>query len=399
MIRKPRVMILPSPTSTGSIGSMTKSIGIARELVARDCEVCFVIGGELGEFIQKEGFTVYDYPIPKPIGDVRIINSTVEFIEWSGMAEESFVTASVQAEVDAMKLFKPDVVFAEARPSASISTKILGIPSVMIASWPCNPNHPNNALGNGRMIQPFNELLAKHNLPLIENVVELFYTRADIKLAPTIPELEPEMQDIEGIEFAGYILDTESTDEELPDWYADWENDDPQIFIYLSVSALSPEVYIQTVIDTFKDKPYRVVCGCGFHYRLPELPDNLGNIKFERYVPAGPVMRDSSLAIFHGGQDTTLTTLLNGVPSITVPGKHFERDYNATMLEKLGVSKKLPIISFRPSRLLAVVEEMLQGPYGEMSRQYQKKLQQYGGTKYCVDVLVNLAKEKGRIIK
>ena len=67
------------------------------------------------------------------------------------------------------------------------------------------------------------------------------------------------------------------------------------------------------------------------------------NIKFERYVPTAAIMDKTVLTIFHGGQDTMLTTLLYGVPSITIPGQHYERDYNSAKLESLGASVKLPV--------------------------------------------------------
>ncbi|HEY9062656.1 MAG TPA: nucleotide disphospho-sugar-binding domain-containing protein [Pseudobacteroides sp.] len=383
-----RVMMLPSPPSSGSIGSVTKSIGIARMLIKRGCEVCFVMGDKLGEFISRSGFKVYLYPTPVPNGSISVINSTVDFVEWTGMADEDFVQASIIAELEAIRDFKPDVIFAEARPSAAISAQIAGIPSVMIASWPCNPEHPANKSQTGRLVKVFNKYLKQYKLLEIENVIELFYMRSNIKLAPTLPELEPEMQGIEGINFVGYILDLDFNESQLPSWYRNWV-EFPQVFIYLSVGALSPELYVDTITETFKDLPFRVICGCGFHYNLKSLPESLPNIKFERYVPTAAIMKDTKLAIFHGGQDTMLTTLLYGLPSITIPGQHFERDYNSIKLADTGASKKLPIQAFRPNRLRSVVEEVINGPYAMKSKQLSERLKCFGGTEQCTNILVN----------
>ncbi len=385
-----RVMILPSPPNSGSVGSVTKCIGIARLLEKRGVEVCFVMGGQLGDFILEKGYKVYYYPVPIQKGTQQEINSTVDFIEWTGMADKDFIKASIEAELEAIEDFKPDVIFAEARPSTSISAKIAQIPTVMIASWSCHPQHPANKKHKNRHVSNFNEQLTRYNLPEVKNITELLFMRADVKIAPTLPELEPEMQGVEGIEYVGYILDLEYDKTDLPYWYDDWV-ELPQIFIYLSVSALLPDLYIDVIIDTFKDMPFRVICGCGYHYNLESIPEGLENIKFVRYISTAAIMKDTDLVIFHGGQDTTLTTLCHGVPSITIPGQHFERDYNATILQELGASKKLSVYGFRPNRLKKVVQEVLEGTYADRSRELQNKLKTYGGTKQCVERLMSLA--------
>lgn len=396
MSKKKRIMILPSPPNSGSIGSVTKSFGIARALIQRGCEVCFVMGDQLGAFIAQNGFKVYPYPAPVPTGKLQTITSTVDFVEWTGMADPEFIQAAVKAELEAIRDFKPDAVFAEARPSAAISAQAAGIPSVMIASWPCNPQHPANQSGTRRHIGTFNQQLKHYRLAEIENIIDLFYMRADVKLAPTLPELEPEMNGVPGIQFVGYILDLNTDRTAFAGWYDRWV-DLPQIFIYLSVGALFPELYIRTIQETFASLPFRVICGCGFHYELGKLPDDIPNIRFERYIPAAAVMGDTCLVMFHGGQDTMLTTLLYGLPSITIPGQHFERDYNATQLEKLGASRKLPVHAFRPNRLKQAVLEVLNGPYGARSQGLARKLENYGGTEQCADIIVNVAGGGSRV--
>lgn len=383
-----RIMLLPSPPSSGSIGSVTKCLGIAKKLEQRNCKVCFVIGGELKKFVEEKGYYSYDYPVPIPKKTMINIQSAVDFIDWTGMAEPDFAEAAVEAELKAIKDFKPDVIFAETRLSAAISAEIAGIPTVMIASWPITPDFPQNRMHQGRLEGVYNKILNKYHLQEIENVTELFYKRATVKLAPTIPELEPDLID-KDINFVGYILDESEKEQKLPEWYDTW-NYDKKIFIYLSVGALIPDLYMQIIMDTFKDSPYGVMCGCGFHYSISSLSSQYENIKFEKYLPAASIIKDTNAVIFHGGQDTMLTTLLNGVPSLTIPGNHFERDYNATNLEKLGVSKKLSVTSFRPIRLRNEVDKILSQPYLEKSAKMKEEMKKYGGTDECVRILCEL---------
>jgi len=392
MSKQINVMLLPSPPNSGSVGCITKSIGIAHELEKRGCKVCFVMDGKLADLISENGFQVYKYPVPKQKGIIQRIENIVDFIEWTGMADPDFIEQSVNAEIEAIRDFKPDVIFAEGRPSASISAPAMGIPTVMIAGWPGHPEFPSNINSSRNSIKHFNKQLQRFKLMEIDNIAELMYMRADVKLAPTIPELEPEIAIVKGIKYVGYILDLSYDESKVPKWDRKLY-DYPQIFIYLSVSAIPPELYISVVNEAFRDLPYRVICACGFHFSLKSLPTNSGNIKFEWFVPAQSVIKDTSLVIFHGGQDTMLTSLLHGLPSITVPGQHFERDYNATQMVKNGVSKKLPVHAFRPSRLRADVNEVLNGPYLNASKKLSEKLSRYNGTEQCVEILIDTAEK------
>jgi UDP:flavonoid glycosyltransferase YjiC (YdhE family) len=389
-MKKPRILLIPSPSSAGSVGSVTKSIGIARSLEKRGCEICFIMGGKLGALISRYGYQVITAPVPLPKRTIQEINNVEDVIQWTGMADPDYVEASVNTQMGAINTFKPDVIFAETDPCAAISVGAAKIPSLMICSWPGHPDFPCNRQSSKKTLPIFNKQFKRFKLPESENAAELLYMRADVKVAPTLPELEPELQNREGIEFTGYILDTGGQEAQLPPRRQDRDN--KQIFIYLSVGAIPPDIYIQVIKDTFKDLPYHVLCVCGYHYSLESLPGSTGTIRFERFIPAQAVMRGMSMVIFHGGQDTMLTTLLYGLPSLTIPGQHFEREYNAEQLARLGTSKKLPIYAFRPSRLRHLVEEILDEDnlYIKESQKLQNRLKQYRGTEQCADILLTL---------
>jgi UDP:flavonoid glycosyltransferase YjiC (YdhE family) len=390
MSQEPRVLLLPSPPSSGSVGSVTKMLGVARSLRARGCQVRFVVGGKLAELITRNGFTVAPYPEPRPAATVQPIRNIADVIQWTGMADPDFVEAAVEAEIAAIRDFRPDVVFAETRPSAAISVPALGVPFAVIASWPIHPDFPANRECSEQLLAVFNRQLKRYQLPEIENVAELLCLRGDVKLAPTLPELEPELQVVPGVQFVGYILDVKRDDSQLPAWYRGWHKR-PLIFVYLSVGAISPDLYLRIIPAAFEELPFDVLCACGFHYDLKALSQATGNVRFERFIPTQAVIEDACLVIFHGGQDTMLTTLLHGLPSLTIPGQHFERVYNATQLARLGASKMLPVHAFRPRRLQAVVEEVLNGLQASASRGLSLRFQNYGGTEQCADILLSTA--------
>ncbi|MFP4976665.1 glycosyltransferase [Paenibacillus sp. CN-4] len=354
-----------------------------------------MVGGKLAEFVRTNGFQVFDYPIPLPSGDSGDVRSAADYVEWTGMAEPGFIRQAVEAELKAIQTFQPDAIFAESRPSASISAAVAQIPTLMIASWPSHPAFPANLQypGSAKAIAAFNEVLAEYSQEPVSNLAELLFSRATIQMAPTLPELEPELDALKECDFAGYILDLKVDQASSLQWHPDWQ-DKPLIFIYLSVSAIPPLIYIEMVKEIFDKQPYRVACLCGFHYELKELPDNTDNIQFHWFIPAAEIMPEASLVIFHGGQDTMLTTMLYGLPSIAIPGQHFERDYNSTQLQNLGLTYKLPVQAFRPSRIRKIVQTALTEDAAELRDRYMSKLRSLSGTENCCAALISLAQKK-----
>ena len=290
-----RVLLMPSPPNSGSIGSATKMLGVAKALEQRGAEVSFVIGGKLGEFFALRNYKVYSYPVPKTARTDIDINNVIDFLEWTGLCNEEFIHEAVSCELQAIKDFKPTMIFAEARPSAAISANAAGVPLTTIASWSCSPDNPMNASQTGRLIKGFNEELTRQGLRKIDNIADLFFRRSDRKLAPTIPVLEPEIVNEKNIKYTGYILDDKKDESFEMNWYEEMDKDN-LIFIYLSVGALQPKFYIETIINTFRKTKYHVICGCGFHFALEYLPEQLPNIKFLNYIPLRNIIEDTKLA-------------------------------------------------------------------------------------------------------
>lgn len=392
MPRRPRVLLMPSPVASGSIGSVTKMIGTAHALVLRGADVRFVVGGRLAELVAQHGFAVERCPTPQYSGDISPIRNVVDFITWTGMAAESYVQHAVESDIAAVTSFKPDVVFAEARPSAPIAAEATGTPLVTVAGWPTHPEFPDNRAATDQPLDVFNDQLRRYGLREIRHVAELIFMRSDVKISPSLPDLEPELRDVQDVHFVGYMLDVTKKNEHMPAWFDDWYQT-PFLLVYLSVSAISPQRYTATLTEAFRDSPYRVLCACGFHYEVDygALRSHNDNVRFVEYVPIQNVINRAQLMIFHGGQDTMLMALLHGVPSITIPGQHSERRYNAAQLERLGASRTLPVHAFRLGRLRRVVEEVLQGPYGARSQKLSDGARAYRGTDEAAELILGAA--------
>jgi len=386
---KKKIMLQPSPPSSGSIGSTLKCIGLGRILQSKGCEVSFVIGGKLKQLVEQEGFTCYDFITPVTKGNQQDIKSLVDFIEWTGMGDEDFAQRSVLSELEAIRDFKPDAIFSETRLSSIISAKICNVPLMSVASWPCHPDFPANIPDYGRHTDIYNKILNEYGLEKVNHLAELLFTRSDLKISPSIPVLEPELSRIPDVNFMGYVLDVslekEATIKE------DKEKD--IILVYFSVGAISPQLYHDIIIETFRDAKEQVIVACGYHYELnDELTSTCDNIRFVRYINLSDIIHRIKLILFHGGQDTMMMSLLFGIPSITIPGRHFEREYNSAALARLGVSEQLPVHGFRPSRLKKAVSDSFSKERIDNCNYWKQRMKQYQGTQSCADLLISLCK-------
>jgi UDP:flavonoid glycosyltransferase YjiC (YdhE family) len=392
IVRSPRVLLLPSPVNSGSVGSVTKHIGLAKLLTQRGCQVCFGLGGKLGALVREHGFTVVDCPVPIYAGTTQKISNIVDFIQWTGLADPEYIAQAVKSEISIVRSFRPDIIFAQARPSAAIAAAATQIPLATIASWPMHPAFPANRSAIDRPLPVFNQQLQHYRLSEIQHTAELLFLRSTLKISPSLPELEPELQQVSDIHFVGYMLDLKKEQKRIPSWLDGWLCH-PLILVYLSVGAISPQVYLRTLPEAFESLPFNVLCAGGFHFHLhnEDFAHHQGRVRFVDFVPIQNLIEKAELVIFHGGQDTMLMTLLHGLPSIVLPGQHFERAYNASQLERTGATRRLPVHAFRPRRLQQVVQEVWQGTYSVKSKELAGRLQGFKGAEQAIDLILEAA--------
>ena len=129
----------------------------------------------------------------------------------------------------------------------------------------------------------------------------------------------------------------------------------------------------------------RVFCGSGYEVYIASsyLPEGTTlNVHVAPRWDFDTLLDEAVLFINHGGQNSIMDGLIHGVPQIMVPGKVFERQYNAksVMENKAGVS--LSYRNFNEDKLSAIIEKVA---HSKKNRQNAaalgKKLMAGGGVK------------------
>lgn len=380
-----KILIFPSPPNSGSIGSTVKFIGLAYDLIKEGFDIAFVLGGNVASLIDKEKFKFYHCNPPIYRKNYVDINSYVDFVEWTGMADVSYVEYATERYTEIIRDFKPDLIFIESNPSACIVGNKEKIPVVQFASTPSTPYFEANKEAGDRLVANFNGVMSKYHLPKLEHVCELGFDRSDKIIVPSILELESDIKDFANVQYGGAILNYSEEGQEDFEYEFDQR---PLIFIYTSMGALPIKIYTDIIKDAFRDGKYNVLCSTGFHFQREKVEESdAANIKFVEYVNISQIIKRCSFVIFHGGQDMMLTTLLNEKPSIVLSGNHFERSYNAAQMVKNDLTYWIDICKFRPSKLAGIVDTHFNTCNRKALHRFSEIIKSYNKNKTCIDIV------------
>ena len=88
-------------------------------------------------------------------------------------------------------------------------------------------------------------------------------------------------------------------------------------------------------------------------------PQDNGNLHVNDKWDFGKMLDSAVLFINHGGQNSIVDGLLHGVPQLMVPGKVFERIFNAGSVEKAGAGKVLPHEDFNADVIRETAEGLI----------------------------------------
>lgn len=382
-----RILLMPSPPVSGSLGSTIKFIGLANELVNNGATVAMAIVNKFRNLINNSTFKVYEICSPINQRTYKNIESYVDFIEWAGMADPDYLKQAIAEGSKIVFDFRPDLILAQSNPAASIVALREKVPLYQFASSPSWPSFHANSLRDGVYCENINSYTKCRNI-FVNNICELTSTLADKILVPSIPELEPMLSETKTIAFCGAVLNNNGINKDEPDITAQLD-ERPLIFIYTSVGAMPPRLYQRIVCDTFKDTDWNVICCMGLHFDYKDIkPHQYDNIVFTQYANIRPIISRCSLVLFHGGQDMMLNGILHKKPLLAMPGHHFEREFNLQQIVKTGVGCHLSVLEFRPSKLLRRIEKTLKEVNNFKLAELSNEIKKFDEKKVCLNILL-----------
>ena len=359
------------------LGPMSRSLPIALALAESGYKLKYSGYANAKPYMEKVGIEELNPNFS--ISDIKKCNpdpywSTAgQFWEMIGYGNMEWVEGKVNEIINDLKDFKPDIILSDLGILSCIVARIAKIPLIAL-NQSCY--HPNNALGrltwwedekqyDEPILDKLNALLKKYNAKPLNKFTEIF--TGDLTIIPSFYEFDPINNLTEyNTNYIGPILWNNDLGEN--DAIRNhFKSEKPVIFCYTArfrdnVGESGIKIF-KSILETSKNVDAKFIVSTGSIQDYNEAKEIMNDQKFDNlqlfdYVPLSIAYGMSDLVIHHGGHGSCLGQFYYEVPSIIIP-THREREYNARMCHKLGVSEFLLRKELNKENLISNIEKLL----------------------------------------
>ena len=363
-------------------GPWSRAQQIARAFLSRGHEVTLGRGDD-GNCVDPVAPTI-EIPVPSPLGlpeaiarhtfplasrlglmGRKPVHSFEEVLWLTGALDYRCSCVVVEKLREFMRTWCPDVVYSEFNLAAVIAARAEGVPCVGSGSQPTTAayaSNPRKSAGIRRLLREMGMPAPASSLTILEGMKRRFI--------PSCPSLEPEAG--ERAIYCGFLgevpqLDARSTDRDCAVGYLGSGSVPAGVAVRVGrqiSSALGCDVYVAGVPEAVY-----AVAGRKVHC-APRL-------NFAELLPRARVM------VHHGGQNSMMDALAYEVPQVVVPGRVFERQFNAEAVERThcGLSVRAPKPVLIAEAALRLVNET---PLSAGLPKLRDELSELGGTERIV---------------
>jgi UDP:flavonoid glycosyltransferase YjiC (YdhE family) len=380
------------------LGHVGRCIPIANRLIERDADVIFSTYQEGIDYIKKERLPLIKAPPidlqVKPDGSVDFRQTVVA----PGPFLASYtLMKQVNAEIESIQSFKPDLVISDSRASPLMAAKILGIPSTCI-------------LNQFQVIIPRRQHLLR--LARFADFVTLtfigkIWTAGSRVLIPDFPQpytiskgnLSIPKSYRKKVELIGAILPIRP--DELPDKRELRKRlklpvDKPVIFAPISGPIKERTFLIEILRKLLLQFPekYEVVLSFGYPNADTE-PIDYGNLRIFKWVPNRfDYLKACDVVISRAGHGTLTQCICYGKPVVIIPTPgHTEQLNNAMRAKKLGVANIINQKRISKQVLLEKIQQILTSDTSTNVEKIQKAVLEHNGLENAVNKIIETAQE------
>jgi len=401
-----KVLVVPMSAIAETAGPFSRCKKISEALAAANIEVATCIAEDVN-YKKIEGINNYFLDIPMPFGlpkfiasrtfpiaqklgitSRKTVNSFDQVLLFTGNLDYNYLKKSVESIRKAIKDFNPDIVYSEFNISAFIAAKVEGKKIYATVSYPTQHEYANNP----KLSKGLNKLLSELNISPVESALKLF-DWADKCFCPSIKELEP--MEKEKVIFCGSLNKINSvkdisennknrendTNENSNNENNDKNKEKNKILVYMGNGTISASLMVKEISEAFSESPYDVYIASQYVTEKTK-----GNIHIAKRWDFNQLLDESVLYINHGGQNSIIDGLLHGVPQLLVPGKVFERRYNANSIVNNHAGALLSHHDFRASNIFQQAETLIHSDeIKENAKKLGKMLESQGG----IETIIN----------
>ena len=283
----------------------------------------------------------HTFPLASRLGLMgrKPVRSFEEVLWLTGALDERYARAAVEVLRTHMRAARPDVVYSEFNLAAIIAARAEGIPCVGSGSQPTTASYASNpckSAGIRRLLRGMGMPAPASSLSILEGMARRFI--------PSAPTLEPRAG--ERAVYCGFLDEPPALTPTPRDC----------ALVYLGAGSVPAGVAVRA------GRELAEALNCDVYVAgVPEAVQAVGDhevtcaprFDFAELLPRARVF------VHHGGQNSVMDALSNEVPQVIVPGRVFERQFNAEAVENarcgLTVRESKPALIARAARTL--VEE------------------------------------------
>ena len=385
-----RVQFSPCGIGLGHVG---RCIPIARRLEKNGAEVLFSTYKEGTQYLLHEDLPVVKSPeiefMVKPDGTVDFKRSIVSV----GPFFASFtLLKQVEAEIETMKAFKPDVVVSDSRVSPLVAARLLGIPDI------CILNQFQIIIPRKRRLLRLAKLVDAGALAVIGKV----WTATKHLLIPDFPppytvsfrNLRIPNSYRRKVKHIGPILSVRP--DELPSQgeirrELGLNEDKPLIYAPISGPTKERAYFTGILRQIFEEIPgdYQIVMSLGYPNTSTE-PVRNGNLTVYKWIPNRfEYLKACDLVIARAGHGTLTQSICYGKPLILVPTpSHTEQLNNAKRAVELGIAQMIEQKELNKEKLLKTIQKTLGNTqFRERVEQIQREVLKLNGVTVAVKTI------------
>lgn len=314
-----------------------------------------------------EAIARHTFPLASRLGLMgrKPVHSFEEVLWLTGSLDYRYSCAVVEKLRDFIRIWHPDVVYSEFNLAAVIDARAEGIPCVGSGSQPTTAayaSNPRKSAGIRRLLREMGMPAPASSLTILEGMKRRFI--------PSCPSLEPRAG--ERAVYCGFLgevptVDSHSTDRDCAVVYLGSGSVPAGVAVRVGrqiSSALGCDVYVAGV-------PEAVYAAAG--HKVHCAP----RLNFAELLPRSRVM------VHHGGQNSMMDALAYQAPQVVVPGRIFERQFNAEAVERTrcGLSVRAPKPALIAEAALRLVNET---SLSDGLARLRDELSELGGTERIV---------------
>ena len=288
-----------------------------------------------------EAIARHTFPLASRLGLMgrKPVHSFEEVLWLTGALDERYTRAAVDALRAHMRAIRPDVVYSEFNLAAIIAARAECIPCVGSGSQPTTASYasnPRKSAGIRRLLREMGMPAPASSLSILEGMKRHFI--------PSCPTLEPRAG--ERAIYCGFL-------DEPPALTATRRDCS---LVYLGSGSVPEGVAMRAgreLAEVLSCDVYVAGVPEAVHAAAGREVHCAPRLNFAELLPRSRVM------VHHGGQNSMMDALAYEVPQVVVPGRVFERQFNAEAVERThcGLSVRAPKPAHIAEAALRLVDE------------------------------------------